>query len=215
MSDGWKFKQVNNDLFGKINYGHFYQLIPIGYHSAENQPEYLCVVSKGYPDSDAFKQDQEPITERAQLLQKKAMRMLQNNIPFSFSILLRGGGSGWLIFCPRNHLFTRKFTSIIFIFEFLLLRVKVEKSDTNLKWAFLLKNFSTLGTLIFRRQSAKYTSSFVYLSFLVFSGLLCVIKRNVTQTIRLSGDSRSHQLQKRQVTPFGMEIYSSHWLLIS
>ncbi|KAH7728094.1 Potassium channel tetramerization-type BTB domain containing protein [Aphelenchoides avenae] len=58
MSDGWKFEQ----------------LVPIGtFHSGEMHPEYLCVVSREYPESENACANYEG-SDRAQVLQKKAMR---------------------------------------------------------------------------------------------------------------------------------------------
>ncbi|KAI6189275.1 BTB domain-containing protein [Aphelenchoides besseyi] len=58
MSDGWKFEQ----------------LVPIGsYHSSEMHAEYLCVVSREYPELDNHCSNLEG-SDRAQFLQKKAMQ---------------------------------------------------------------------------------------------------------------------------------------------
>jgi hypothetical protein len=58
MSDGWKFEQ----------------LVPIGsFHSGEMHPEYLCVVSREYPESEAQSSNKEG-SDRAQVLQKRAMQ---------------------------------------------------------------------------------------------------------------------------------------------
>jgi len=58
MSDGWKFQQ----------------LVPIGqsFHSSEMHPEYLCVVSREYPDPETSPTYEG--SDRAQVLQKKAMQ---------------------------------------------------------------------------------------------------------------------------------------------
>jgi len=58
MSDGWKFQQ----------------LVPIGsFHSSEMHPEYLCVVSREYPEPETSSLNYEG-SDRAQFLQKKAMQ---------------------------------------------------------------------------------------------------------------------------------------------
>jgi len=57
MSDGWRFEQ----------------LVPIGmYHNSEMHAEYLCVVSREYPENDNHVTLEG--TDRAQFLQKKAMQ---------------------------------------------------------------------------------------------------------------------------------------------
>ncbi|CAD5216256.1 unnamed protein product [Bursaphelenchus okinawaensis] len=55
MSDGWKFEQ----------------LVPISHFHTSATHEYLCVVSREYPDADNYGSIE---TDRAQFLQKKAMQ---------------------------------------------------------------------------------------------------------------------------------------------
>ncbi|VDN57496.1 unnamed protein product [Dracunculus medinensis] len=61
MSDGWKFEQ----------------LIPIGQfqYQSDMQSEYLCVVSREFPDNECKTGDNTDVTERVKALQQKARSM--------------------------------------------------------------------------------------------------------------------------------------------
>lgn len=58
----------------RLSHTNGIQLVPIGtFHSGEMHPEYLCVVSREYPESENACANYEG-SDRAQVLQKKAMR---------------------------------------------------------------------------------------------------------------------------------------------
>ena len=79
MSDGWKFEQVRERgsfqnekltfvLFQLINIGSQYQ------YGNEDHAEFLCVVSREYPNAVSSEKVTEP-TDRAKVLQQLGSRM--------------------------------------------------------------------------------------------------------------------------------------------
>jgi hypothetical protein len=78
LSDGWQFKQVlKTPSKCQWNFLLPFKLIPIGYESIQQSgelaQEFVCVVSREYPESEKNSHHHYEGSDRAQVLQQKAM----------------------------------------------------------------------------------------------------------------------------------------------
>uniref|UniRef100_A0AC34F4D3 BTB domain-containing protein n=1 Tax=Panagrolaimus sp. ES5 TaxID=591445 RepID=A0AC34F4D3_9BILA len=78
LSDGWQFKQVLKTP-SKCSWKLPFKLIPIGYESIQQSgefaQEFVCVVSREYLENEKQSHQHYEGSDRAQVLQQKAMRM--------------------------------------------------------------------------------------------------------------------------------------------